>query len=187
MSFFYNKSKLILFLIISLFVISISIIFFVILFNPYPLKYADEINEIGLKYEIASPIIASIINAESSFNKNAKSDKGAIGLMQILPSTAEWVCSQINKDYSQNILYDPYKNIEIGTYYFKYLLKKFGDLNTALASYNAGEGNVNIWLLNSKYSKDGEKISSTPFKQTNSYIEKVIKGIDIYSKNDKLL
>lgn len=177
-----SKQKIInvsiIFLILLVVIIFLSLIFF----NPYPLKYKKEIIKWGEEYSVSPSIIASVIYAESGFNKDAKSDNGAIGLMQILPSTAKWVCGQINIDYNNQTLFEPEKNIQIGSYYLKYLMNKFNHLNTVLASYNAGEGNVMLWLINSEYSNDKSTIKTTPFKQTNAYIEKVNSVIDIYQK-----
>lgn len=166
--------------VIAFFVISVLLL--LVLFNPYPLKYKSEIISASEKYNVPASLIASIIYAESCFDKNAKSESGAVGLMQILPSTAEWVCSQINLPFSNSTLYQPQENIEIGTFYVKYLLNKFQDVNTSLASYNAGEGNVMLWLMNPKYSDDKVHIKTTPFKQTNAYVDKINSVLEIYEK-----
>lgn len=182
MKIFSDKKKIIKIGMATLIIFLVLTIFLLTFFQPYPLKYQDEIIFIGSRYSVSPVLIASVINAESSFDKDAKSTSGAIGLMQVLPTTAEWLCGIMNKAYYKDILYNPYSNIEIGTYYLKYLIHIFGDTLTALASYNAGEGNVRLWLLNSKYSEDGEKLTTTPFKQTNAYIERVISGLEVYEK-----
>ena len=152
------------------------------LHKPYPLYYKDEIVFASEKYGVSSALIASVIFAESSFRADAKSSQGAMGLMQILPSTAEWLCAKKGESFSLELLTNPLYNIELGTYYLSYLFDRFGDKNTVLASYNAGEGNVMLWLLNENYSKDGEKITNTPFKETNGYIKKVGKAEKYYLK-----
>ena len=91
---------------------------------------------------IKPEIIASVINTESSFNENAVSFKGAIGLMQLLPSTAKWLCEKQNIEYSSSYLTNPNFNINVGTCYLKYLIDKFENINTAIVAYNAGEGRI---------------------------------------------
>lgn len=123
-------------------------------------------------YNVDKNIIKGIISAESNFNSKAVSNKGAIGLMQIMPSTAIFISSLIGKNMETN-LFDAKTNIFYGTTYFAYLLDKFNNLDCALAAYNAGEGNVKEWLNNKKYSQDGVHLKTTPFEETNKYLKKV--------------
>lgn len=172
-SFIFIATGLIVFLLIM-----IAVLFY--FFKPYPIKFKNEIMYASEKYDIQPALIASIINAESKFNSNCTSSKGAVGLMQIMPTTASWLASLMSISFSKIQLYDPFYNVNMGSFYLSYLFKKFNDINTVLASYNAGEGNVRLWLLNSKYSTNGEVLTTTPFSQTNSYIEKVNDGLVYY-------
>lgn len=153
-------------------IISVSLILiWLLIFNVlYPLKYQSEIITAAKTYQIDPVLIASIINAESGFDKNKVSPKNAIGLMQLLPSTAE----SISKDEID--LYDPATNITLGTKYLAYLIKKFNDIDTALFAYNAGEGNVARWLTERKE----DKLSSCPFRETNAYVNKIKKSLKFY-------
>ena len=161
----------------------------------YPLKYKEEIIEISNRFNIEPSLVASIINAESRFDKKAVSNKGAVGLMQLLPSTAKWVSNSLLKDgknyeieqlYSektnQGELFDVETNITLGTRYFLYLLTKFGNLKTALCAYNAGEGTVQNWLKNKDFSKDGITVDNIPFRETEQYVNKVEKYLKVYKK-----
>jgi soluble lytic murein transglycosylase len=82
--------------------------------------------------------------------------------------------------YDENMLFNSLYNLELGTYYISYLKKKFDNLNAVLAAYNAGEGNVSEWLENSQYSSNGKDLITTPFKQTNSYLQKVNNAMEYY-------
>ena len=164
----------------------------------YPLKYRLEIIRAGEEFGVDAALIASVINAESGFNEKAISSKGAVGLMQILPSTAEWVIQKMRK---QNInipgysaeelfnpqtnsgqLFDPNLNIQVGTFYLSYLINKFENVDVALAAYNAGEGNVIKWLSVEEFSSDQITLKKIPFKETENYVKKVNLNLKIYSK-----
>ena len=180
-----NKSKIITAVFVATFLLIVGVVVLLYVFKPYPLYYTEEISYASEKYGVSSSLIASVIFTESSFNPEAKSNRGAVGLMQILPSTAEWLCGKKGETFSSELLTNPLYNIELGTYYLSYLFQKFGDLDTVLASYNAGEGNVKLWLLNDSYSLDGEKLTTTPFKETNQYIQKVHTAKKFYAKKFK--
>ncbi|OBX84520.1 lytic transglycosylase domain-containing protein [Moraxella nonliquefaciens] len=108
------------------------------------------------QYGVNPLLIKAIIKAESNYQANARSPKGALGLMQVLPTTAA--------QYSNYNLLNPKENITVGTRHFAYLMSKYqGQVHLALAAYNAGEGNV------AKYG------GVPPFTETRQYIIKVSK------------
>ena len=144
--------------------------------NTYPLKFKNEILFNAYEFNVEASLIASVIYAESSFNEKVISNKGAKGLMQLMPQTAQWICERLDIEYNEEALFKPSYNIRLGTYYLSYLLNKFSNIETALASYNAGEGNVINWLKDEKYSKDGVTLTSIPFNETKAYVEKIIKA-----------
>lgn len=143
-----------------------------LLFNVcFPLKYRQEIITATQTYHVDPILVASVINAESGFDKNKVSPKHAVGLMQLLPSTAAAMKPDAEID-----LFDPATNITLGVKYLAYLIKKFNDTDTALFAYNAGEGNVSRWL-----SEQGKtKLTSCPFKATNAYVDKIKKSMKYY-------
>lgn len=151
----------------------------------YPLKFQNEIKLASTEFGVEEKLIASVINVESSFNVNAVSNKGAIGLMQVLPSTASWVSltnSEFEEEVDSALLLNPQINIRIGTCYIKYLIGKFEDVNVALCAYNAGEGVVATWLKDGEISPDGKTLSKIPYLETKNYIEKIQKNLKIYEK-----
>jgi len=151
-----------------------------------PLKYSTCIKTYAMQYGVNPALIASVINAESKFDPNSISNKGAVGLMQIMPTTATFVANYSDIEYNgENELKNISKNIEIGVAYIKYLSNKFTDLFTMLCAYNAGEGNVMIWLKDSKFSKDGKVLLKTPYKETNFYARKVMRNMPMYTNRLK--
>ncbi|MEG1500080.1 MAG: lytic transglycosylase domain-containing protein [Clostridia bacterium] len=148
----------------------------------YPLKYHDIIASQSEKFSFSPELIASVINCESSFNKDAKSAVGAVGLMQIMPSTGQWVALKMSKPFSVEMLFDAEKNVEIGCFYLKYLLEKFKNLPTCLAAYNAGEGVVKKWIDTNKFLFDGKDFVSCPYSETTKYVHNVLSSLKFYEK-----
>ena len=146
----------------------------------YPFDYREIIVVNAEKYGVDAELVASIINVESSYNPYARSNKGALGLMQVLPSTAEWIAGRLGRDASSIDLFEPSINIQFGTYYIAYLINYFGDENLAICAYNAGMGNVKKWLRVAEYSSDGENLDKIPFKETKKYLKSVQKNVRIY-------
>ncbi len=151
----------------------------------YPMKYQDEIRAYSQEFEIEGAIIASVANVESNFKEDAQSSKGAVGIMQLMPSTAEWIAGEIKEEYSQEKLEQPSFNLKLGSYYLSYLIKYFNDIKLGICAYNAGQGNVRQWLKNSEYSKDGKTLDKIPFKETKSYVEKFTKNYKYYKNKYK--
>ncbi len=172
-------------LITLFFVCEIICIGFAVRSFLYPIKYKNYITKYAEEYNLSPSVVASIINVESGFDKNAKSRVGAIGLMQIMPDTAIYICeiNHISFD-DNNDLYNPEKNIQIGCMYFRYLLNKFQDFDNSIYAYNAGETTVKNWLKNTNYSQDKKHINNVPYIETKNYLNKINKNIRIY-KNYK--
>ena len=146
----------------------------------YPIKHEQEIINYSDKYGLDRALVFAMVRVESSFNLNAKSEKGAVGLMQITSQTAEYIANLTGvNEYNLTSAKD---NLNFGCYYIKYLINRFGILDTALCAYNAGEGNVKKWLSNAKYSSDGKTLKSIPFKETREYLEKINKSYKKYRK-----
>jgi|LZCG01.1.fsa_nt_gb soluble lytic murein transglycosylase len=137
----------------------------------YPLRYVDALDHWARLRSLDPYLVASVIRAESRFRPRACSPRGAIGLMQITPTTGEWIAAQVGEDgFTVENLYDPDLNIRFGTWYLRYLLERFEKIDLALAAYNAGPTNLARWQA-------GE---GTIFSETASYIEKVKRGRTAY-------
>lgn len=150
----------------------------------YPMSYKYEILEVSSSHNVDAALIASVINVESGFDKAARSNKGAIGLMQLMPSTAEWICKLRGVEYEESKLLEPQFNIKVGTMYLNYLIAQFDSVENAILAYNAGYGNVKAWLANSEIS-DGKTVTTIPFEETRYYIIKINKNLHYYKKKYK--
>jgi len=128
------------------------------------LPYGDEIESVASRYRLDGLLLAALVEAESSFSPDAVSPVGAVGLTQVMPSTAQWLGEAGD-------LTDPDCNLEAGAAYLAKLLDRFdGDIPMALAAYNAGPAAV------SRY--DGVP----PFRETRAYVRKVLR---IYARHNR--
>lgn len=163
-------------------IIEIIMSFFVVLFLLInllcPYVYKSYIMKYSKIYALDSGLVGAIIFVESKFDKNAKSNKNAIGLMQLMSSTAESFYNGDSEEFNEKFLYDAEMNIEIGCRYLRYLFNKYYDEVTVLACYNAGEKNVLEWMGDSMYLEK----TQIRFKETRKYIEKVQNMKKIYEK-----
>ncbi|GAB1401843.1 hypothetical protein MASR1M68_07540 [Elusimicrobiota bacterium] len=149
-------------------------------------KYSEFINKYSVQYKVDPVLIKAIIKAESNFVSNAVSTKGAIGLMQIMPSTGKQIAQYLQiKNFKEEMLYNPEINIMFGIWYYKILHTMFnGNSNLVLASYNAGLGNVSQWRqTNPIVEYDSEQM---PFNETKKYVKKIDKIYAMLKFVDKI-
>jgi soluble lytic murein transglycosylase len=140
----------------------------------YPLSYEDVIVGHAENYDLDAALIAAVIYRESKFDSDAESSSGAIGLMQLLPSTAEGIA--LNTGGSRFVvrdLYDPEINVRYGSFYLRRLLRKYDDRRLALAAYNAGQRNVDEWI---------EADEGIVFPETEEYVDDVLELRDVYAR-----
>lgn len=150
----------------------------------HPRDYAELIEHYGKEYNVPTYLIAAVIKVESGFDPQAESGVGARGLMQMMPSTFEWLTGDehLGEFLPKSKLYDPEVSIRYGVYYLHYLQSKFQNWDTALAAYNGGEGNVAKWLTNPAYSDGNGNLTHIPFEETENYVRKVHSAMDTYKK-----
>lgn len=140
----------------------------------HPLEYEAEIRASATEFGVEPSLVAAVIKAESRFDPEATSSRGAYGLMQLLPETARFVSERtgISGDYR-----DPETNIRIGTRYLSYLQSRYdGDQRLALAAYNSGEGRVDRWLSRG----DFDVSRDIPFAETHDYVRNVTESQKVY-------
>ncbi len=175
--------KTIICLIIVLIAIIVLMNFDYILKKFYKVEYKEYVEKYSKEYEVDPYLVYAIIKAESKFNEGAISSKGATGLMQIMDKTAKEIAENLVMDYETGVtLYNPEKNIKLGIAYYSYLKKIYKVDSISLAAYNAGSGNVNKWIEEGKIKADGSDIENIPFKETNTYVRKILKDYEIYKK-----
>ena len=137
----------------------------------YPLEYEQIVRGHARNYELDPALLAAVIYQESKFRANAKSDAGAIGLMQLQPETAKGIAIRTGGSrFQTSDLYNPEINVRYGSWYLRHLLDKYDDERTALAAYNAGQRNVDTWRA------EGKEIQ---FSETRAYVDRVedLKGV----------
>lgn len=146
----------------------------------YPIFYQKEINFYAQQTKQSPYLFLSLIKEESHFDKNARSSVGAIGLTQLMPSTADFI---ENKTVSKETLLNPNENIRIGLKYFSYLVNYYkGNEYLAILAYNAGLGNINKWLENSaiKSNEIDVFVENIPYLETKNYIKKILSSYWVY-------
>ena len=149
----------------------------------YPQKYSEEVTRCAAEYQVDESLVYAVIRTESGFREEVVSNAGAIGLMQLMPSTFDWLQEKLEGSvvYPSDSLKTADVNIRYGTYFLSLLLERYdGNLRTACAAYNAGTTTVDGWLSDSRYSKDGRTLTAIPYSETEHYVERVEKALAMY-------
>ena len=147
----------------------------------YPQKYGEYVSKAAGDYNLPPELIYAVIRTESGFNPDAESSAGARGLMQLMPSSFEWLQEKRGETgkYTSDSLFDPAVNIDYGAYLLRYFYDCYGTEQCAVAAYNAGFV-VSDWLADPNYSTDGVTLSSIPYPETSNYVEKVENAKSVY-------
>jgi soluble lytic murein transglycosylase-like protein len=140
----------------------------------YPVKYGDAIEEHAKKQSLDPNLVRGLILQESYYNPKAKSRVGATGLMQLMPPTAQEHARRMGIPFAISRLENPEVNIRLGTYHLRMLVNMFrGSVPLAVASYNAGQGNVLKWRRAAPGKPLDEFLESIPFPETRNYVKRV--------------
>lgn len=148
----------------------------------YPQKFNEFVEKYSYEYGIPEYVVYSVMKVESGFDSGAVSSAGAVGLMQIMPETFNWLTSMRKENLDSALLYDPETNIKYGTYYLSYLYVRYGSWNEVYAAYNAGQGQIDEWLSDSELVDQNGKLKKIPFKETENYVKKLDKANEIYKR-----
>lgn len=165
--------------------LTLTVIFFgtvSILKTLYPMNYGEFVEKYSSENNLENYFVYAVIECESGYDKDAVSHVGARGLMQIMPETLRWLSEKRGEEKSEEMLFDAETNIDYGCYFYSMLIEMYGSEATALAAYHAGMGNVDKWLKDENYSKDGKTLYDIPFESTKNYVNKVLKTKNIYKK-----
>lgn len=153
----------------------------------YPLVYRDQVAKLAAAHNVPESLVYAVIRAESSFLPTALSPAGAVGLMQLMPSTAATIANGGKGKLDANSLTNPSTNIRFGVQHLRDLLTLYkGDLVLAIAAYNAGSGNVNRWRKSLGELPGDAFVESIPYPETREYVKKVLSSSEIYSRMYKL-
>ncbi len=147
----------------------------------FPIYYADLVIPAAEIYEIDPLLVFAVIRQESYFEAFATSSAAAQGLMQVIPSTGEYVADRLGwADYQNEDLYRPYVSVAFGTYYLSEQLTTFGgDVYAALAAYNAGPGRAANWLELSHGDPD-LFVELVSLDEPQAYIRRVVEQYSVY-------
>ena len=155
--------------------------------HPLPGQYLPAIEEAAQENNVKPAFLAAIILCESSYRKDAESNVGARGLMQVMPETASWIAGKLGEESSFNVdrMYDPQTNIRYGSWYIGYLSQLFGgDPVLGASAYHAGQGEGSDWLMDPNYSLDGQTIHINDMADgpTKQYAQRVVSAYAIYER-----
>ena len=138
----------------------------------YPLAYDSIIRGHAENYRLDAAMLAAVVYQESKFDPDARSDAGAVGLMQLQPDTARGIALRTGGSrFRVDDLTNPELNVRYGSWYLRHLLDKYDDEQLALAAFNAGQGNVDSWR------EQGKGIA---FAETRAYVDRVEELQGIY-------
>jgi soluble lytic murein transglycosylase len=141
----------------------------------YPFAYRTEIEQQARAFGLDPLFVAAVIRQESGFRPQARSAAGAMGLMQLMPTTARWAAPQMGfRGFKDDQLLDPAVNIRIGCWYLNYLFQRFRDPAKVLAAYNGGEGNVKFWGT-----LEGEHLAWA-YPETQTYVTQCLRAYRRY-------
>ena len=150
----------------------------------FPKPYWADLRKFSVQNGLEPYLVASLIRQESEFNPLAVSRANAVGLMQLLPKTGKKVAKEIKmKGYNPSQLYTPTVNLQLGTRYFKSMVDKYGgQLEYALAAYNAGTDRVDDWRGLGHYRDTQEFVESIPFTETREYVQAILRNTTVYQR-----
>lgn len=150
----------------------------------FPRPWWNDVKRHAAENQLDPYLVAALIRQESEFNPAAVSRADAIGLMQLLPVTGKRMAHELKvRKYSVGMLVEPGINVQLGTRYFRQLLQKFdGNIEAALAAYNAGADRVEEWRSSGNFREPAEFVESIPFTETREYVQAILRNAGIYHR-----
>jgi soluble lytic murein transglycosylase len=150
----------------------------------FPRAYWSELSRQAEANALDPYLVASLIRQESEFNPGAVSHANAYGLMQLLPQVGKGEARAAHlRHFSTEQLLTPAINIKLGTHYFREMVNEYnGQVEYALAAYNAGSNRVADWLQNGHYGDVAEFVESIPFTETREYVQAIVRNARVYER-----
>ena len=138
----------------------------------YPFPFVEVIEQQSQRHDLNPLLVTALIRQESRFEPDIKSKVGAVGLMQMMPKTGAWAAQNLNlKTYT---LENPDDNIKLGTWFLDQIHRTFKNNSLlAVASYNAGQGNMAKWVQEKQSMDPDEFVEAIPFDETKDYVKQV--------------
>ena len=150
----------------------------------YPLPFEDKLRARSESYALDPYLVAGLIRQESEFNPQAVSRAGALGLMQVMPATGQELARRLGVGgFSKARLFEPDLSLRFGTYHLKEVINQFnGDLEIALAAYNAGATRAKTWISWRDFPEPAAFVETIPFTETRGYVQAVLRNRETYRK-----
>lgn len=148
----------------------------------FPRPYWEDLKKNALSNELDPFLVASLIRQESEFNPAALSPANAMGLMQLLPTVGRGMAKEQKiKHFSSDELFVANINLQLGTRYFKHMVDHYhGQVEYALAAYNAGIDRVDDWRSSGDFKDVEEFVESIPFTETREYVQAIMRNAMLY-------
>jgi soluble lytic murein transglycosylase len=148
----------------------------------FGVPYEDLLYPVARRWGVDPLLVAAVVRVESRGRPHARSRRGALGLMQVMPATGRWIAQTLGeKGFSPQRLYDPATNLRYGTWYLAFLLRRYrGDVAQALAAYNSGEGTVDRWRSEGVWDGQAGQVGRIPYLQTRDFVQKVEAAYAVY-------
>ena len=148
----------------------------------FPRPFWDELRRDATTNHLDPYLVASLIRQESEFNPNAISPANAMGLMQLLPTVGKNLAKEMKiHHFNSDELLVANTNLQLGTRYFKHMVDHYdGQVEYALAAYNAGEERVDEWRKNGNFKSVEEFVESIPFTETREYVQAIMRNAVLY-------
>jgi soluble lytic murein transglycosylase len=150
----------------------------------FPRPYWTDLQREAMANSLNPYLVASLIRQESEFNPGAVSHANAYGLMQLLPQVGKGEARAAHiRHFSIASLLEPTVNIQLGTHYFREMVTQYnGQVEYALAAYNAGSNRVDDWLHSGHYRDVPEFVESIPFTETREYVQAIVRNAKVYQR-----
>ncbi len=149
----------------------------------HPLDHRAAIRGEAVVTGLPPDLLAAVIYRESKFDDGARSTKGAVGLMQVLPGTARFIHRQRGAPSPEpERLAEPEVNVAYGAWYLDHLITKYGSEDLGLAAYNAGQTNLQTWLDEARARGTTLRVADIPFGETRGFVRAVQEAREVYRR-----